>query len=114
LIIEISEHFIEMKEWDTFKSIYDQQSSAHQSHERLNICLAQYHMHHQQVDEVLSILKREFVSIREGEATLTDLWFNCCYLQHQSDSELLTETEKRQIRIDNPPPRNIDFRMWLE
>ena len=61
---------------------------------------------------VRRLLQREFCTIREGEVSLTDLWF----LSHEKEAEQrrgrpLTNEERQEVRRQFPPPREIDFRM---
>ncbi len=63
-------------------------------------------------DGIEHLFDHEFATIREGEVTLTDLWF--AYHERRVARELGTgvdEDIKRRVRRECPPPRRIDFRM---
>jgi hypothetical protein len=61
---------------------------------------------------VRTILNREFCTIREGEISLTDLWFTLHIKEAEArKGSSLTEEERTNVIIQNPPPYAIDFRM---
>lgn len=81
-------------------------------HERIQLALADVALAKGEYDIVRTILQREFCTNREGEISLTDLWFTLHLKEaeaHKGNS--LTESEQTNIITQNPPPDAIDFRM---
>lgn len=81
-------------------------------HERIQLSLGELALANHQFETLRDILKREFCTVREGEISLTDLWFKL----HIKEAEvhkgrLLTEEEQAKVIAQNPPPDHIDFRM---
>jgi hypothetical protein len=56
--------------------------------------------------------KQEYCTIREGELSLSELWFTS-YIKEAEDraGRELTPAEKRKVMQEFPPPQQIDFRM---
>ena len=81
-------------------------------HERIQLILAKLALARGDYPSVRKILRREFCTIREGELSLSELWFDS-WIQEAAkpQSRDLTEPEKQAIREKNPPPQLIDFRM---
>jgi hypothetical protein len=81
-------------------------------HERIQLSLGEVALADHQFKILRDILKREFCTVREGEISLTDLWFTL----HSKEAEVhkgrpLTEEEHAKVMAQNPPPCHIDFRM---
>lgn len=82
-------------------------------HERLQLERARFALDRGEYTFVRNLLKSgEFCTIREGEQSLSDLWF-ASFLQEEAArmKRELTTVEKQTVRDKNPPPRTIDFRM---
>jgi hypothetical protein len=65
--------------------------------------------------EVGTLFGQEFATIREGEVTLTDLWFG--YHERRvaaAEGVAVDEALRKRVRREFKPPRNIDFRMSWE
>lgn len=61
---------------------------------------------------VRSVLHHEFCTVREGELSLSELWFDSWIMEAEKrEGRQLTDDEKGTIRKKNPPPLSIDFRM---
>lgn len=59
-----------------------------------------------------SVLHHEFCTVREGELSLSELWFDSWIMEAEKrEGRQLTDAEKGAIREKNPPPLAIDFRM---
>lgn len=85
------------------------------SHERIQLALAESALAGGRFAEVRRILNREFSTIREGELSLSELWFAL----HIKEAEAcaghpLTAAEIAAVKRENPPPPAIDFRMTKE
>ena len=61
---------------------------------------------------VRRLLQREFATLREGELSLSDLWFASLTKEAEGRAgRKLTPAEKEKLMRDFPPPAEIDFRM---
>ncbi len=80
--------------------------------ERIQLMQAQLALSRGDYPAVRTLLQREFCTIREGELSLSELWF-ASYLQEaeKRKGRALTEAEQQELMSANPPPRRIDFRM---
>jgi len=61
---------------------------------------------------VESLFDHEFATVREGEVTLTDLWFTYHERRLAAEEGVATNDGLRErVRVMYPPPARIDFRM---
>jgi tetratricopeptide (TPR) repeat protein len=66
------------------------------------------------LDGVERVFKCEFATIREGEVSLTDLWFAFQEKRLAAAEKVPVDDKLRErVRRDFPPPRLIDFRMYV-
>lgn len=81
-------------------------------HERLRLLGVRAALKTGRLDEVGELLDHEFATIREGEVTLTDLWF-AWQEQRVATAEgvPIDDALRQRVRRDFPPPRALDFRM---
>ncbi len=71
------------------------------------------------IDFALEVLGEEHADIREGENSLTDLWFECCARKIGAERGMepeeirgeVLEKLKEEAEENCPPPEGIDFRM---
>lgn len=81
-------------------------------HERIALMTAQIALEQGDYPAVRKLLDREFCTIREGEQSLSELWFASYIREAEArNGRELTAAERSQIMQDFPPPRQIDFRM---
>ncbi len=82
------------------------------SHERILLLWAKAALEIGDIDGMERIFDRDFATIREGEVTLTDLWF-AYHVRKLSQEEGLPPDDDLRERVmrEYPPPRRIDFRM---
>ena len=81
-------------------------------HERMLLHWARAALATGQTEGVERIFAHSFATIREGEVTLTDLWF--AYHEGRMAAETGVEVNdevRARVRTECPPPRSIDFRM---
>ncbi len=85
------------------------------THERILLLWAKAALDTGEIDGVERIFEHEYAAIREGEVTLTDLWFNF-HLHRLAKAEgiPIDEQLRERVRQEYPPPRRIDFRMAAE
>ncbi len=82
------------------------------ANERIMMIWARAALETGDIEGVEALFDHEFATIREGEVTLTDLWF--AYHERRIARELGMDVDddvRRRVRRDFPPPRCIDFRM---
>jgi len=102
------------KAWDLYESLPEHMKQV----DRLLLCAAKAAIKLRKLDFVEEVFTREFAVIREGEATLTDVWFEYSALKLAKErgmgddvrGEVLADLMEEAWNIC-PPPRSIDFRM---
>ena len=102
------------KAWDLYESLPEHMKQV----DRLLLCAAKAAIKLRKLDFVEEVFTREFAVIREGEATLTDVWFEYSALKLAKErgmgddvrGEVLADLMEEAWEIC-PPPRSIDFRM---
>jgi hypothetical protein len=112
LAVELGEFCVRHKRHDAFAEFVASLPEQVAAHERIVLAKAQIALERGDFSAVRRLLDREFCTIREGELSLSDLWF----ASHIGEAEAregreLTAAEKEQLKRDFPPPRRIDFRM---
>ncbi|HPA16381.1 MAG TPA: DUF5107 domain-containing protein [Verrucomicrobiae bacterium] len=112
LAIEICEFFARNERRQAFDTFVESLASSVAGHERIALAGAQIALEEGDYASVRRALQREFCTIREGEVSLSDLWF-ASYLKEAEARKggVLSDAESRQIMEQHPPPREIDFRM---
>lgn len=81
-----------------------------QRRERIQLALAWQALERGDTDRVAAILEQPFVTIREGETTLSDLWWGMhIEIARQAAGAALTEAEQQQVRGDHPVPDRLNF-----
>jgi hypothetical protein len=99
---ELLRLFIETKQFRKAASFHEGLPADVQAHERVQLAFAEVALALGRLDVVEATLQREFANIREGEVSLTDLWFR---LWAQRDGTSVAEARK-----NHPAPKAIDFR----
>lgn len=100
-----------------FAEVYDGVASLPEpirQHERVQLLWARSAIELGRLEGVEKIFQQEFTTIREGEVSLTDLWF----AWHQkrlaaAEKVPIDENLQKRVRRQFPPPRQIDFRMFV-
>jgi hypothetical protein len=82
------------------------------AHDRVRLLWAKAALETGELDGVERIFDHEFATIREGEVTLTDLWF-ALHERRVATAEgvPIDSAVRARVRREFPPPRHIDFRM---
>jgi hypothetical protein len=78
-------------------------------HERVRIAEARLSLKYGRLDSVERILKSEFITVREGEMGLTELWF-AMWEKRLARRGPVTREIRERVRRDYPPPASIDYR----
>ncbi len=112
LAVEICDFLFRHKRHADFSAFVQSLPPQTAAHERIVLMRARLALEEGDSPTVRRLLQREFCTIREGEVSLTDLWF----LSYTREAErrhgrALTDDEKQEIIRTCPPPRAIDFRM---
>jgi len=112
LAVEFGGFLTRHKRQTAFKQFVKSLPAAVANHERLQLMTAQIALEEGDYRSVRRLLQREFCTIREGEVSLTDLWFQSHLKEAEArQGRALTSAEKQAITQKHPPPRAIDFRM---
>ena len=110
--MELCDFLMRHKRYAAFETFVAVVPPALAAHERIQLMQAQLALSRGDCPAVRRLLQREFCTIREGEVSLSELWFGSYYLEAEKrKGGALSEAEKQEIRTANPPPRAIDFRM---
>jgi hypothetical protein len=112
LAIEIGEFFTCQKRYTALDAFVKSLPAAIATDERIALLQAQVALERGEYAAVRRLLKREYCTIREGELSLSDLWF-ASYIKEAEGraGRELTPAEKKKIMQDFPPPPQIDFRV---
>jgi hypothetical protein len=85
------------------------------THERMRILSAFAALHMGEMDQIEPLFKQDFATIREGEVTLTDIWFG--YHERKlakAEGVPVDDALRKRVRKDFPPPRHLDYRLIQE
>jgi hypothetical protein len=86
-----------------------------QSAARVQILRGQFALALNDLEAVEDVLSREYAEVREGETTLSDLWFEMhARREAERSGRTLDESLRREVRLACPPPSRIDFRSFNE
>lgn len=112
LAVEFCGFLVRHKRHAAFRTFVERLPPPVAAHERIQLMQAQLALLRGDYSFVRQLLQREFCTIREGELSLSELWF-ASFVQEAEKRKggVLTEAEKQDLMAANPPPRMIDFRM---
>jgi tetratricopeptide (TPR) repeat protein len=112
LAIECAQLLIQMERYEELRQFALSLPDDVKQNERIALLSAKAALETGHLDEIEPLFTREFATIREGEVTLTDLWFSLH--EHriaESENAPIDENLRKRVKRDFPPPANIDFRM---
>jgi len=99
-------------------AIYESMPEHIRQTDRVMLCVAVTAIKLRKLDVIPAVFEREYADIREGETSLTDIWFeyNALKMALERGQGLDVQGEDLERLIDEawetcPPPRAIDFRM---
>ncbi len=112
LAIEIGEFLVRHKRYTAFDALVKSLPAPIAADERIALFKAQIALERGEYATVRQLLQREYCTIREGELSLSELWF----ASHIKEAEgragrKLTPAEKGKLTQEFPPPLQIDFRV---
>lgn len=112
LAVELGGFLLRHKREAAFDTFVKLAPPAVAAHERIQLMRAQVALSRGDYPDVRELLQREYSTIREGELSLSELWF-ASFIQEAEKRKggALTEAEKQGVMEAHPPPRMIDFRM---
>jgi hypothetical protein len=120
LAIEYARALVDAKDYDALQAFLRSAPEEIRRHERIRVMAAQAALEHGDTSGLEELFDYDFATNREGEVTLTDLWFMWHEMQiaeregiSKDDTEKRAEL-KRRVRKEFPPPARIDFRMVSE
>ncbi len=100
---------------DELRSLLSQLTPEQRLNERITLLEARIALEEDRLDDVLQALDRDFADIREGEISLTDIWFGAHEkLLSQREGVEIDDELKKRVRREFPPPSRIDFRMSVD
>jgi uncharacterized protein HemY len=112
LAIEIAEFHLRHRDYPSFDAFVAALPPSIAGHERIALMQAQVALERGDYATVRRVLQREFATIREGELSLSELWFTAYVKEAEGlAGRELTAAEKSRLMRDFPPPQQIDFRM---
>ena len=99
-------------------TIYESMPEDIRKPDLMMLCAANAAIKLRKLDFIPSVFEREYADIREGETSLTDIWFEYNALKMAKERGLPEDIsgEALEVLIDEawdncPPPKAIDFRM---
>jgi len=112
LAVEICRFLQETGQSEELEGFLARLPEAIRSHERIALARGQVALRRGELEVLRQVLDREFATVREGEALLTELWFGL----HIAEAEAgfgrpLNETERAAVSAAHPMPYHLDFRM---
>lgn len=112
LALEYADLLEKTARWDELRELVADLSDQARSHERMLIVAAKLALHYDDLRGVEDILSHEFATIREGEVTLTDLWFAWqAKLLSEKEGVAVTDELLARVRRELTPPLRLDQRM---
>jgi hypothetical protein len=114
LALEVIPILNELGRLDDLRTFLQRLPAGVSDHERIHLELCRQALRDGDLDTLeRKLLERDYFGIREGETTLSDLWFGL----HEKRLAAATGSPidaalKAKVRREFPPPDRIDFRMW--
>ncbi len=111
LALEVSSFLQKHKFNDELSALIEGMSEETRRHERVAIVVAQWSLAKGDADEAMRIITEvDFATIREGERTLSQIWFGAHELKKKEELRReLTKAEIAGVRENNPMPNHINF-----
>lgn len=112
LAIEYAEMLSRLGRYDAIIELERGLSDELKRNDRIRLIWAKAAIETGRLDGIEQVFSEEFATVREGEVTLTDLWF--AYHEKRISLEEhvpINSALRKGVRRDFPPPASIDFRM---
>lgn len=115
LAIELAQKLTRSERYAELRAFCEELPEAARGHERIRIASALAALKSGRLDEVEPLFAFPFATVREGETTLTDIWFEWHgQRMAKADGKPCDASYIARAKKDCPPPSNIDFRMLGE
>jgi tetratricopeptide (TPR) repeat protein len=112
LAVEIAEFLTRYRGHAAFDAFVKSLPAPVADHERIALLKAQVALERGEYAAVRRLLEREYCTLREGEVSLSDLWFASYVKEAEGRAgRELTPAEKGKLVQEFPLPPQIDFRM---
>ncbi|HYG77616.1 MAG TPA: DUF5107 domain-containing protein [Planctomycetota bacterium] len=115
LALEYAQMLLQTKQYQELHRLTSALPEELRRNERIHILAAFAALQAGELDKVTPLFERDFATIREGEVTLTDIWF-AYHEQRIAAAEKIPidDTLRRRVKKEFPPPQKIDFRIISE
>jgi Tfp pilus assembly protein PilF len=111
LAVEIADFYFRNHRYADFADFKKSLPPQVADHERIVLQTARIALEEGQYDLARQLIDREFITVREGEVSLSELWFASYQKEAEhSKGRPLTTEEQQDLMQKFPPPRQIDFR----
>jgi hypothetical protein len=115
LVIECCEALLQAERAGDVVALLEAVSEAVRAHSRVQLLRARAALQLDDLETVAQILEQrlEFADIREGEVSLSNLWFAMhekCLAREENLP--MDDALKQRVRAEFPPPAHLDFRLW--
>jgi hypothetical protein len=115
LAIEYAQMLLSLKRLDELQDFARTLPDSAKRHERVRILYARAMLEAGNLAEVEKLFDYDFATIREGEVTLTDIWFGMHERRVAEKEKVpIDEALRKRVRREFPPPQRIDFRLTHE
>ena len=112
LALEYATTLVAAKDYEALGVFVQSLPDAIRNHERMRMMSAQAALECGDFEEVERLFDQDFASNREGEVSLTDLWFGLHEKRLAAKEHVpIDEALRKRVRREFPPPSHIDFRM---
>jgi len=110
LAVEICPLLVKYQLFDHFRQFISELSPEIREHERIQLTEAAAALQQNNFSKVRKLLDRQFISIREGEMTLSEIWYQMIIREEEIKLDRkLTADELEQAIRKHPIPEKIDF-----
>jgi len=115
LAVEYGGLLMRLERYDALRDFISALPEDIRSHDRIRLMSVRIAIINGRYGEAERLLDYDFVTVREGEVSLTDLWFELHARRMATDEGIEMNDELlRRAKRQFPPPARIDFRMWVD
>lgn len=112
LAVEYAQVLVKTESYDDLAAFTRELPPDIRANERIRLLLAQAALHQGYLDGIEDLFEHDFATVREGEVSLTDLWFAFHEKRISAvEGAPVDDALRDRVRILFPPPSKIDFRM---
>ena len=114
LALECCRALLRAEQYEQMLGLLDDLPQEVRTSSRIVLCEARAHLELGRLDDVARILERQFEvhDLREGEVSLTDLWFGMHERRIAREENVpIDDALADRVRKEFPPPAHLDFRM---